>query len=191
MRLTSILAVSPLVLALGASLALADQAAPPFADDPDAPKVPPKPERRAWTVETKPFTFASEFVPGIPEAGNVVEVTVSAIETPKTPDPRWGSTVPLSGAQLVAELSSPAGEVLRSYVLHPVPLAQGKYAFHFTATEAGIHGLSLKGKLADGRAVNAKMKVPVDVWPLPKELEGSGAAGAPTRRRALRRPVSK
>lgn len=195
MRHTPTPFIASLALALTAGLALADEPqgpkGPPFADGPDTPKVPPKPKRRAWVVVRAPLTFAFEFVPGIPAKDAVAEVTFAASEKPSTPDPRWGSAIPLAGANLVAELESPAGEVIERYVAHPVPLAQGKYAFHFTPTEEGVHGLRIVGTLADGRSVNAELKVPVDVWPLPKALEGTGDAAASSRRRAVRRPISK
>lgn len=167
-----------------------DKAGPPFADGPDEPKVAPRPKTRAWTVVNRPFTFSLSFAPGILEKGKVAEIVLTGIETPKTPDPRFGSTVPMIGAKLVAEISSPAGQLIRRYLMHPIPLTQGKYAFHFTPDEEGIHGLKIVGKLADGRSVSASLKVPVDVWPLPKELEGTGDSGGAVRRRVIRRPVT-
>lgn len=167
-----------------------EKSGPPFADGPDGPEVAPKPKTRAWTVVEGPFTFLFSFVPGIPEKDAVVEVMMSGLEKPSVPDPKWGTAVPLMDARFVAEHLSPAGEVVRRYLMHPIPLAQGKYGFHLTPEEVGIHGLRVVGRLADGRRAEANLKMPVDVWPLPKELEGSGDQGGTVRRTVVRKPIT-
>lgn len=172
----------------GLAQAEEEKKGPPFADGPDTPKVPPKPETRTWTVVNAPFTFNFLFKPGIPALNEVVEIEVDGLEKPATPDPKYGSTVPMIGAKLVGAWISPAGETINRFWLHPVPLSQGKYALHLTPSADGIHELRISGTLADGRAVAATVKVPVDLWPLPKELEGSGDQSGSARRR---RPVRK
>lgn len=174
----------------GAALAEDEQKGPPFADGPDAPKIPPRPKSRTWTVVKEAFTFTFQFEPGIGVSGKVLEVNMTSLEKPARPDPKWGSTVPLIGARMVAEHLSPAGEVVARYHMHEVPLVNGKYAFHVTPSEVGLHGLRLQGRLADGREVSAELKIPVDVWPLPKELDGTGDQGGAVRRRVVRKPMS-
>ncbi|MEO1232396.1 MAG: hypothetical protein AAFZ18_26220 [Myxococcota bacterium] len=174
----------------GAALADDEQKGPPFADGPDAPKIPPRPKTRTWTVVKDAFTFTFQFDPGIGVRNEVLEVSVTSLETPTRPDPKWGSTVPLIGARMVAEHLSPAGEVLARYRMHEIPLVNGKYALHLTPSEEGLHGLRLRGRLADGREISAALKLPVDVWPLPKELEGKGDSGGAVRRRVVRKPLT-
>lgn len=184
------------VLAFGATVFLVPTASaqtpsgPPFADGPDKPKLAPKPKSRNWTVVKKGFTYQFGFAPGIPAVGEVARIDMSGLEKPPVPHPKWGSTVPMTVSRLVAAVITPAGEIAQRYVMHPVPLENGKYAIHFTPTEKGIHTLKVEGKLADGRAVGAEVKVPVDVWPLPKDLEGTGDAGGAVRRRVVRKPIT-
>lgn len=179
-----------LTLCLGATALANEVQKPPFADGPEAP-VEKRPEQRVWTVVRAPFTFTFEFDPGIAMPDQVSTITVSAVETPKTPHPRYGSRIPLSEAKIVATVRNPAGVVTHRHKVHAVPLVEGKYAFHVTTTEKGIHEVELSGKLGDGRPLSAAVKIPVDVFPLPPELQGTGdkAAGAP--RRAIRLPISK
>lgn len=165
-------------------------AGPPFADGPDEPKLPPKPATRNWTVVKDAFTYQFAFQPGIPEAGKLTVVEMAGLEKPPVPDPKWGSTAPLVGAKFVVSLITPAGEIAERYVMHPVPLVDGKYALHLTPPGGGMYGLRVDGKLADGRKVQAEVKLPVDVWPLPKELEGTGDPGGAVRRRVVRKPVT-
>ena len=187
---TALLCIPTLAVSVGLS-GLAGAQKPPFADGPEAPAVEPRPPVRTWGVEEKPFALALTFTPGIPEVGKVAEVSFKATETPKVPHPRFGSSVPLMDAKLIAELYSPAGELLARYRTHPVPLTQSQYAFHFTPTVEGIHEMRVTGKLADGRQISLKLDVPVDVWPLPEKLQGEGLSST-SRRGPVRRggPVS-
>lgn len=193
-RLRTALALAPLVLPAVWALAAPPEAAaqapakPPFAGEPDAPKVPPKPDLRTWAIRQAPFTLTLEFQPGIPTVGEVVEIRVAAIETPKTPHPRWGLTVPLTDAAMVATLTAPDGAPAGRYVVHPKPLAGGKYGFHFTPSKEGLHQLRIAGRLPDGRAIDVATKVPVDVWPLPAALEGTGDTTGAVRRRVIVKP---
>ena len=68
-----------------------------------------------------------------------------------------------------------------------MPLTKGRYGLHFTPSQEGLYTLTLKGKTAKGEALSAELKLPVKVWPLPAELEGTGAAGAGSGRRG---PIS-
>ncbi len=182
-----------LILTTFSLSAQADEAkkGPPFATGPGEKKLPPKPKVRDWTVKNGSFAFSFSFEPGIPDTNKVVEVTFTAAEIPKTPHPRYGNSVPLINADLVLEFRSPAGQTIARYLAHPMPLTKGKYGFHFTATEDGVHSLVLTGKTKQGTALSAEVKVPVNVWPLPKELEGTRDASVRTSRRVIRRPVSK
>jgi hypothetical protein len=160
---------------------------PPFADKPKAP--PPKPAERVMeAVQEGKFAFTVRTKPGIPSAGEVTEVLINANSIPKTPHPSFGSRVPIDAAQLYVELTSPAGEVVGRYVAHAIPLSHGKYGLHLTPGQDGIYNLGIRGTAGEGLsgAVQADLKLPVNVWPLPPELEnaekGAGASGS-------RRPV--
>lgn len=162
---------------------------PPFADkkkesDPAAPK----PQTRIWNVlqDTggKKFGYSVSFKPGIPDPGQVTEVIITANALPARPDPVFGSQVPLEGARIVVELMSPAGELVGRYLAHPMPLSKGRFGVHLTPAQEGIYTLSLRGKTAKGEELTADIKLPVKVWPLPKELEGSGDSVGGASRRA-------
>ncbi|MEQ9498178.1 MAG: hypothetical protein RIT81_15005 [Deltaproteobacteria bacterium] len=162
-----------------------------FADGPTE-KVEKKPESRSWTVTKDGFSMSYLFVPGIPDPNQVTEIVIVASAVPKTPHPRYGSRVPLENARIALEITNPAGEVVGSFVAHELPLTSGKYGVHFTAQQEGIYSIRLKGKTADGKDIRSDVKLPVAVWPLPKELQGSGdAEGARTARRVIRKPVGK
>lgn len=177
-----------LPLFAGMSFGAAEALAQPFADGPDADKkLPPKPERRTWTVKEGDFAFTFDFKPGIPDPNQVTEIVVFATEVPKTPHPRYGNRIPLGGARFTVEATNPAGESVGRFLAHAFPLQAGRYGLHITPTQEGIYELILEGKAKDGRDLKARLKMPVKVWPLPKELEGSGAdvGGGPRRRRPV------
>lgn len=168
MRLIRLLA---LPLALMATPALAQ----PFADGPDAKKdAGPRPERRTWTVKSGDYAFTLEFNPGIPNPNQVVEIQVLAGSIPKTPHPRYGNRIPMEGARITVEAINPAGESIGRFLAHPFALQAGRYGLHVTPTQDGIYELFIQARTAEGEKVEARMKMPVNVWPLPKELEGGG-----------------
>lgn len=165
----------------------AEKKGPPFADK-KKPEQATKPETRSWNViqdgEKGKMAFGFLMKPGIPDPNQLTEVVVTANLLPTRPDPVYGSQVPLEGARLVVEVTNPAGELVGRYLAHPMPLAKGRFGIHVTPTQEGIYTLSLKGKTAKGDAVSADVKLPVKVWPLPPELEGSGQEGGASARRA-------
>ena len=111
---------------------------------------------------------------------------VTLNEIPKRPHPTFGSRVPIQEARLVIELSSPTGAVVGRYLAHDIPLSRGKYGIHITPAEDGIYTMTLRGSTPDGEALKGELKLPVNVWPLPEALQGSGAAGKKSGRR---RPI--
>jgi hypothetical protein len=169
-----------------------DKKKPPFADGPDeAAKPAEKPASRNWSVSNKTHAFTLSFAPGIPDANQTTEILVLANSIPKTPHPTFGTRVPLKDARLLLEFTNPAGEVVGRYLAHPIPLSAGKYGVHFTPTQAGLYTIGVKGKTAEGEDVAAELKMPVAVWPLPKELEGSGDPEGGNVRRVITQPGKK
>jgi hypothetical protein len=184
-------AIFALPIALFATSAVAQEAKPPFADGPTEKKE-PKPESRTWTVTKDGYSMSYLFVPGIPDPGQVTEITIVASSIPARADPRYGSRVPVNEARIWVEVTNPAGESLGRYVAHALPLTSGKYGMHFTAGTEGIYTLSLRGKTQKGEDFRSEVKLPVAVWPLPEELKGTGdAAGGRTARRVIRKPLGK
>lgn len=168
MRLIRLLAL-PLVLV--ASPALAQ----PFADGPDAKKdAGPRPERRTWTVKSGDYAFTLEFNPGIPTPNQVAEIVILAGSIPKTPHPRYGNRIPMEGARILVEATNPAGQSVGRFLAHPFELQAGRYGLHLTPTQEGMYELFIEARTAEGEKVEARVKLPVNVWPLPKELEGGG-----------------
>lgn len=164
---------------------------PPFADaKPDAAQA-PKPDRRVWNVvqesESGKFAYSFEMKPGVPDPEQVTEILINANAIPLKRDPEFGNNVPLIDARIVIEVTNPAGQLVGRYLSHAVPLTKGRYGLHFTPSQEGLYTLTLKGKTAKGEALSAELKLPVKVWPLPAELEGTGAAGAGSGRRG---PIS-
>ena len=168
-----------------------DKKKPPFADGPEEKKTTAKPAQRNWSVSTKTHAFTLSFAPGIPDANQTTEILMVANSIPKTPHPTFGTRVPLKDARLVLEFTNPAGEVVGRYLAHPIPLSAGKYGVHFTPTQAGIYTVGVKGRTSDGQDVAAELKMPVAVWPLPKELEGSGDPEGGNVRRVITQPGKK
>lgn len=178
------------VLLVGAAPGEEDEkSGPPFADAPKE-EVKPKPASRTWNVTHKGFSYGFSFVPGIPDPQQVVEVLLVTNEVPKTPHPRFGNRVPVDGARITVEVTNPAGQLVGKFLAHPIPLSSSKYGFHVTPTQDGIYNLAVRGKTSDGKELAADLKMPVNVWPLPKELEGSGDGEAgPGVRSVIRMPV--
>lgn len=147
---------------------------PPFADKGPAENT-PKPPQRNWTVKTGDFLYTVNMSPGIPDPDQVTEIMIAAISVPKKADPKYGNRVPLEDANITVEVSSPGGETVAKFKAHQMPLTAGKYGLHFTPAQEGIYTLAIRGTTADGKALSADVKLPVKVWPLPAELQGSGA----------------
>jgi hypothetical protein len=168
--------------AIAAAPALADEEKkPPFAEKPKA-AAPKPPERTVEALQGDKYAFGVRMKPAIPAPGEVTEITISANAVPKTAHPTYGHRVPLESAELWVEMTSPAGEVVGRYIAHPVPLAHGKYALHFTPGQDGLYNIGIRGT-ADGKDnVQADAKLPVNVWPLPAELENASKQAGDTRR---------
>jgi hypothetical protein len=156
---------------------------PPFGEAPKQASE-PKPAKRSWVVKSGDFVFNVEMKPGIPDPDQVTEVIIKASSVPKKADPRFGSTVPIEGATVTVEMSSPGGEVVGRYLAHAMPLSSGQYGLHLTPAQQGIYNLAIRGATADGKALSADVKLPVKTWPLPAELQGSGDT-----ERGGRRPI--
>lgn len=161
---------------LGTSLgAVSGRAAPPFAGDPDSDQLPPKPETRQWNVTTPSHAVSFLFEPGIPDPNQTTTITIVPSKRSKGSSPLGGADA-IEGARMIVTVKSPDGEVLGRYRTHPNPLSKSKYAFHYTPIVEGVHTLHVDGKAPDGKTFEAEVKMPVAVWPLPKELQGKGDA---------------
>ena len=161
-------------------------AQPPFAGDPDQKVEQTRPAIRTWTVNANGFSYNIEFSPGIPNAGQLVEMTVAVSRIPKTPHPRFGNRIPQADARFVLEMRDPDGKVVGRYRAHALPLTRGRYGLHFTPAKDGLHTITIAGQSNEGLAMKAETKLPVNVWPLPKELQGTGDDAGKIRRR---RPI--
>jgi len=161
-------------------------AAPPFAGDPDEDQVGPRPEKRTWGIEQGKMEVGFLFEPGIPTPGKVMIITV----VPEEVSGRGlAGRKRIEGAEMVLTITDPKGQEVGRFRLHAHPRAQAKYATHFTPTQEGIYELHLSGRTRVG-ALDGRLEMPVDVWPLPERLEGRGAAKVQTRT-PLRGPVTK
>lgn len=147
---------------------------PPFSDGPSQAASATKPAERTWTVKAGDMAFTVGMKPGIPDPDVVTEIMIAASFIPKTPHPRFGNRVPMEAASVTVEVSSPGGEVVGKFKAHEMPLSTGKYGLHFTPAQEGIYTLAIRGTSADGKELSANIKLPVKVWPLPAELQGSG-----------------
>lgn len=154
--------------------AAGDPKGPPFGEAPKKASDEPRPAERAWTVKAGEFEVQAKMKPGVPDPEQLTEIIILASAIPKTPNPRFGSRVPLEGASILVDLVSPAKETIGRYVAHPMPLTSNQYGLHFTPKQEGIYTLSIKGTSAEGKAFTAEIKLPVKVWPLPEELKGAG-----------------
>lgn len=163
----------------------------PAAQAPAAPKPSPKPAVRDWVVKHGRHRFALSFSPGIADPGQLTELRINASSVPKTADPRFGRELPVKDAKLTVTLSSPEGAALSRHRVHRLPLSVGRYGLHLRPPKAaGLYKLTITGQTAEGEALPpVELRWPVGVWPLPKELQGSGAKGSPRVRRVIRKPL--
>ena len=134
----------------------------------------PKPGERQWSVKSGEFVFTLSMKPGIPDPDQVTEILIDANSIPKTPHPRYGKRVPLEDAKILVEVTSPSNEIVAKVLAHPMPLASGKYGLHVTPFKEGVYNLGIRATSADGKPISADVKLPVKIWPLPPELQGSG-----------------
>jgi len=168
---TRTLLSSTAALALLAATADAP-AAPPFAGDPDAEELPPKPETRVWNVLSGSHAVSFMFEPGIPDPNQTTTITI--VPTKKGKGSGIGKAAAIEGAKMIVTVKSPEGEVVGRYRTHPNPLSKSKYGMHYTPAVEGVHTLEVKGKAPGGIRFEASTKMPVAVWPLPEDLQGSG-----------------
>lgn len=165
----------------------AEKKGPPFGEAPKAAQeAAPKPAERQWTVKAGDFEIAVSMKPGIPDPDQMTEVMITANAIPKTPHPRYGSRVPQENANITVELTNPAGETVAKYLAHAMPLASGKYGIHVTPRQEGIYTLAVRGKSEDGKSISGDIKLPVKVWPLPAELQGSGDSSDKGQRKPIK-----
>ncbi|MEL7369327.1 MAG: hypothetical protein AAFN74_10475 [Myxococcota bacterium] len=147
---------------------------------PEGDAAPPK--TRSWTIDQRDFSYNLEFRPGVPNPGQMVEIIVSVARIPSTPHPTYGHRIPVSDARFVLEMSAPGGRAIGRYRAHPLPLTRGRYGIHFTPTAPGLYGLRIRGQSSKNDRMEAETKLPVAVWPLPKDLRGTGDATGRRRR---------
>lgn len=155
-------------------------AGPPFSDDPYADQVGERPEVRQWGVKSKDLAFVFVFEPGVPDPNQTTTITVEVQKA----NAGFGRQSRVEGASLVLSVVDPEGKDLGSQRLHALPLSRSKYATRLTPLKSGLYDLKVSGMTPQGKKVEVTCKFPVDVWPLPKELEGSGASGVASRVRA-------
>jgi hypothetical protein len=163
---------------------------PPFAGDPLAEEVGPRPASRKWNLKEGNIVLSFLFEPGIPNVDQLTTITVVAQR-------QKGRSIVgrqrLEGADIELTFKTPDGRAIGRYQLHANPMSRAKYATHFTPTAEGVHEIVVSGKTADGTPLGGTLALPVDVWPLPEELEGTGAkiAGGGARAPVVRGPVEK
>jgi hypothetical protein len=182
----SLLPMRTPVVVLALLVSASALAAPPFAGDPDADAVGPRPEKRTWGIVQGKIEVGFLFEPGIPSPGEVMTITV----VPQEVSGRGlAGRKRIEDADLVLTVTDPEGREAGRFKLHAYPRAQAKYGTHFTPTQAGIYELRLEGRTRAG-ALDGRLEMPVDVWPLPERLEGSGEAAVKTRT-PMRGPITK
>jgi hypothetical protein len=193
MRMTTFVRLSTFagLVAAGLFLVRAADGAPPFAGDPDAEELPPKPQTRLWNVNGPQVAVSFLFQPGIPDPNQTTTITLVPTQRARG-GAALGSDPAIEGAKMIVTVKAPDGEVVARYRAHPNPLSKSKYALHYTPTAEGIHTLRVDGKTPDGKTFSAEAQMPVSVWPLPKELEGEGdkVEGGGVKR-PLRGPITK
>lgn len=193
MRITTFSRLSTFTGLVAAGLLLVQPAdgAPPFAGDPDAKELPPKPQTRLWNVNGPKVAVSFLFEPGIPDPNQTTTITLVPTGRARG-GAAIGSDPAIEGARMIVTVKSPEGEVLARTLAHPNPLSKSKYALHFTPSAEGIYTLAVDGKTPDGKTFSAEAQMPVSVWPLPKDLEGEGdeieGGGV---KRPLRGPITK
>jgi len=164
-----------------------ESSASPFKKKEKAP--PPKPKTRSWTAKVKGqhvFTYLFDFEPGIADKDKVVEIFLTVNQIPEKADIKFGKRVPQQNAKIVLELIDASGKTVGRYKAHAVPFSRGKYGVHMTPVSDGIHSLRLSGTTEKGTDMNVEVKLPVNVWPLPEDLKGTGDAPSSARRRPIK-----
>ena len=169
------IAVPVTACALVVLAALAETPAPPAAEAPAeaAPAaVEEKPKIRTLQHKDRSYEWFLTVNPGIPEAGRVVELYVTAQKIADPPQPQFGARIPMANATIVANAGH-ENDLTTSvdYLLHPIG-DPGNFGFHFTPGRKGYFNVVFTGEF-EGEKFDIKFRVPVDIWPLPASDTGS------------------
>lgn len=165
-----------LITTLFVSTTHAQEPAPaPAAEPVPTPKPLPRPLERGDTLQVEgskgsKFDISARFAPGVPNAEERTELILTINEVPKTPHPRYGTAVPVTGARVVVELKNPVGDVVARYLAHEIPMSAGKFGLHITPPQDGMLGLNIKGRIREGKTFEGTMRFPVNIWPLPDDM---------------------
>jgi hypothetical protein len=150
-----------------------------FAGEPPkepAPKGPEsKPEMRSIQVKSGYLSFNILLRPGVPDPGQVVEITMDMAEVPPVPDPIYGERIPVKNASITASVTDAAGYSL-NYRVHSLQDA-GSYGFHFTPMRKDTYQVTLKGVYKE-KKFNPDFEVPAGIWPF-KGAEAKAPTSAP------------
>lgn len=174
-----------------ASAAFAQAPAPTTPAAPEKPaeaeKPPQRPAERTASLAVEgtkgsKFDIGLRFAPGVPNADERTEIILTVNEVPKTPHPRYGTAVPVTGARVVVELTNPVGDIVARYLTHEIPLSAGKFGLHITPPQDGMLGLNVKGRTRDGKVFEGTLRFPVNVWPLPADMMDTKAKPSGGRR---------
>lgn len=115
-----------------------------------------------YSLRRGEYLYAVTIRPGLPKAGEPVELSWTILKQLLIPDPYLGDRAPLEGVEVVAKVGGPEPE--KVYLLHP-GARPGSFGHRFTPGRDGAYKVALARK--DGRKdVQVEVVIPVGGPPL-------------------------
>lgn len=161
-------------------------AAAPAQAQPQVARTPPLLKRSG---DNGKLSYRLTIRPGVPKAGETMAIDIELSEVLATPDPRYGNRKPINDANLIAYLVAeppeapapePAANKKRGGKKNAPPPAPkpwldarkgsrlpdaGTYGVTFTAPQAGLYGLHLRGTTQAG-PIEYSTLLSFEVWPI-------------------------
>jgi hypothetical protein len=142
--------------------------------DPKVPVLqapPPRPATRTIPRKVGEMIYMLKMKPGVPEPGDMVELTIDVVQAVQTPHPVYGDRIPVGGAKILAKVAhEKAPDAALKYQVQPFG-DEGTYGFHFTPEQLGKYLVTFSVLISGRDKDDVKFSVPIGVWPLPADAD--------------------
>ncbi|MBW1811129.1 MAG: hypothetical protein JRJ87_23260 [Deltaproteobacteria bacterium] len=147
-----------------------------------------KPKVRTLQLKSGALLFNVRLEPGVPDPGQLVEVTIEMSEVPPVPDPIYGERIPIKDAEITAKVTDVDGAgYTMAYRVHTLQDA-GSYGFHFTPARKDNYRLEITGVFKNKR-YSTTTRVPVGIWPFTSVDAKGNVSRVPARSASSRLPA--